>query len=163
LLCSLSATIQKTFPFFLNTDKQRIVELPQGLVSILKAYPWPGNVRELENAAIHICYISQGVPSVDDLPLKSTDRQAQLLAKLVAIVKQGAAKLYEKRGRWHLALSISVRFIPGVTTNSSSPSSTGQPRRHQGRIKCIACGYAEHADSVGAVNIATAIGGLAAA
>lgn len=53
----------------LNTDKQRIVELPQGLVSILKAYPWPGNVRELENAVIHIYYISQGVPSVDDLPL----------------------------------------------------------------------------------------------
>jgi len=33
------------------------------------------------------------------VPLQATDRQAQLLAKLGATVKQGAAKLYEKRGR----------------------------------------------------------------
>jgi len=42
---------------------------------------------------------------------------AQMLnAKLGATVKQGAAKLYEKRGRWYLALSISVQVTPCVGT-----------------------------------------------
>ncbi|MGI6132603.1 MAG: hypothetical protein ACOYES_12145 [Bacillota bacterium] len=50
------------------------------------------------------------------MPLQATDRQAQLLAKLGATVKQGAAKLYEKRGRWYLALSISVQVTPCVGT-----------------------------------------------
>ena len=50
------------------------------------------------------------------VPLQATDRQAQLLAKLGATVKQGAAKLYEKRGRWYLALSISVQVTPCVGT-----------------------------------------------
>ena len=43
------------------------------------------------------------------VPLQATDRQAQLLAGLGATVKQGAAKLHEKRGRWYLAL----RLRPG--------------------------------------------------
>ena len=50
------------------------------------------------------------------VPLQATDRQAQLLAGLGATVKQGAAKLYEKRGRWYLALSISVQVTPCVGT-----------------------------------------------
>ena len=53
------------------------------------------------------------------VPLQATDRQAQLLAKLGATVKQGAAKLHEKRGRWYLALSISVQVTPCVGTKTA--------------------------------------------
>jgi transposase len=141
------------------------------------------------------------------VPLQATDRQAQLLAKLGATVKQGAAKLYEKRGRWYLALSISVQVTPCVGTkvagvdlglrNLAVVNCEGETlffsgdraafvrrrfnalRRRMGkakalgairrmkdkeaRFKCTACGHIEHADSVGAANIARAISGLAAA
>ncbi len=46
------------------------------------------------------------------VPLATTERQAELLARLGASVRQGAAKLYEKRGRWYLALSVSVETVP---------------------------------------------------
>ena len=162
-----------------------------------------------------------------------------LLAKLGATVKQGAAKLYEKRGRWYLALSISVQVTPCVGTKVAGvdlglrnlavvncegetlffsgdraafvrrkfnalrrrvgkakalgairrmkdkanlagikvewvvPANTSrtcpacgvvdQASRRGIRFRCTACGHTEHADSVGAANIARAISGLAAA
>lgn len=46
------------------------------------------------------------------MPLAATERQAELLGQVGTTVKQGAAKLYEKRGRWYLALSVSVETVP---------------------------------------------------
>jgi REP element-mobilizing transposase RayT len=62
------------------------------------------------------------------VPLEATDRQAQLLAKLGATVKQGAAKLYEKRGRWYLALSIFVQVTPCVGTSMKPGRKRPGPR-----------------------------------
>ena len=62
------------------------------------------------------------------VPLQATDRQAQLLAKLGATVKQGAAKLYEKRGRWYLALSIFVQVTPCVGTSMKPGRKRPGPR-----------------------------------
>ncbi|MDP2659870.1 MAG: transposase [Dehalococcoidia bacterium] len=42
------------------------------------------------------------------VPLGATARQIALLAGLRSTIRQGAAKLYEKRGRWYLALSVTV-------------------------------------------------------
>ncbi|HEY3316116.1 MAG TPA: transposase [Bacillota bacterium] len=50
------------------------------------------------------------------VPLTVTDRQSTHLEKLGSTVKQGAAKLYAKRGRWYLALSITVQVTPCVGT-----------------------------------------------
>ncbi|MEX1336915.1 hypothetical protein AB1399_00150, partial [Hydrogenibacillus schlegelii] len=42
------------------------------------------------------------------VPLAVTRKQAALLERLGRDVRQGAAKLYEKRGRWFLALSVTL-------------------------------------------------------
>ncbi|MBE3562138.1 MAG: transposase [Hydrogenibacillus schlegelii] len=42
------------------------------------------------------------------VPLAVTATQEAILARLGRDVKQGAAKLYEKRGRWYLALSVTL-------------------------------------------------------
>lgn len=46
------------------------------------------------------------------VPLATTERQERILEQLGTIVKQGAAKLYCKRGRWYLALSVTVPVAP---------------------------------------------------
>lgn len=46
------------------------------------------------------------------VPLVTTDRQERILEQLGAIVKQGATKLYCKRGRWYLALSVTLPEAP---------------------------------------------------
>ena len=46
------------------------------------------------------------------VPLATTDRQERILEQLGKTVKQGAAKLYCKRGRWYLALSVKVPTAP---------------------------------------------------
>ena len=50
------------------------------------------------------------------VPIKATDQQSEYLQSIGSGVKQGAAKLYEKRGRWYLALSITVQVTPCVGT-----------------------------------------------
>ena len=50
------------------------------------------------------------------VPLTATDQQSEYLQSVGTSVKQGAAKLYEKRGRWYLALSITVQVTPCVGT-----------------------------------------------
>lgn len=50
------------------------------------------------------------------VPVAATQRQAELLGRVGATVKQGAAKLYEKRGRWYLALSVTAPPAPCVGT-----------------------------------------------
>ncbi len=50
------------------------------------------------------------------VPLAATQRQVVFLERLGSAVKQGAARLYEKRGRWYLALSITVQVTPCVGT-----------------------------------------------
>ncbi|PTQ54198.1 MAG: Mobile element protein [Hydrogenibacillus schlegelii] len=42
------------------------------------------------------------------VPLSVTAKQEAMLSRLGRDVKQGAAKLYEKRGRWYLALSVTL-------------------------------------------------------
>lgn len=42
------------------------------------------------------------------VPLAITERQARILEQIGSTVKQGAAKLYQKRGRWYFDLSIAV-------------------------------------------------------
>ncbi|PTQ54107.1 MAG: Mobile element protein [Hydrogenibacillus schlegelii] len=42
------------------------------------------------------------------VPLAVTAKQEAILARLGRDVKQGATKLYEKRGRWYLALSVTL-------------------------------------------------------
>ncbi|RKQ84244.1 RNA-guided endonuclease TnpB family protein [Brockia lithotrophica] len=42
------------------------------------------------------------------VPLAVTSRQAAILERLGRDVKQGAAKLYKKRGRWYIALSVTL-------------------------------------------------------
>ncbi len=81
---------------------------------------WPGfnnqNCR-LERVGV---FWTVGFPTHVDrvrVPLQATDRQAQLLAKLGATVKQGAAKLYEKRGRWGFASSAP----PEATQSTRTP------------------------------------------
>ncbi len=56
------------------------------------------------------------------VPLSATDRQGEYLEGIGATVKQGAAKLYEKRGRWYLALYIAVQVTPCVGTKGPKPS-----------------------------------------
>ncbi len=46
------------------------------------------------------------------VPVAATERQTTILSQLGPAVKQGAAKLYEQRGRWYLALSITVKPAP---------------------------------------------------
>lgn len=46
------------------------------------------------------------------VPLATTKRQDSILEQLGVTVKQGAAKLYCKRGRWYLALSVTVPAAP---------------------------------------------------
>ena len=46
------------------------------------------------------------------VPLATTERQNSILEQLGVTVKQGAAKLYCKRGRWYLALSVTVPVAP---------------------------------------------------
>lgn len=53
------------------------------------------------------------------VPVAPTPRQAALLSRLGEDVKQGAAKLYCKRGRWFLALSVSVQEAPCVGTRTA--------------------------------------------
>ncbi len=53
------------------------------------------------------------------VPLAVTGRQEELLSRLGTTVKQGAAKLYTKRGRWYLALSVTVQVTPCVGTRTA--------------------------------------------
>lgn len=46
------------------------------------------------------------------VPLATTDRQERILEQLGTTIKQGAAKLYCKRGRWYLALSVTIPVAP---------------------------------------------------
>jgi len=46
------------------------------------------------------------------VPLATTERQERILEQLGTTVKQGTAKLYCKRGRWYLALSVTVPVAP---------------------------------------------------
>jgi len=46
------------------------------------------------------------------VPLATTERQDRILEQLGISIKQGAAKLYCKRGRWYLALSVTVPVAP---------------------------------------------------
>lgn len=46
------------------------------------------------------------------VPVAATDKQSAFLEQLGSTVEQGAAKLYEKRGRWYLALSITIQVTP---------------------------------------------------
>lgn len=50
------------------------------------------------------------------VPLAAADQQGEYLGSIGTSIKQGAAKLYEKRGRWYLALSITVQVTPCVGT-----------------------------------------------
>ena len=60
---------------------------------------------------------------------------------------------------------IKVEWVVPANTSRTCPACgiADQASRKGIRFKCIACGHAEHADSVGAANIARAISGLAAA
>ena len=53
------------------------------------------------------------------VPIAPTKRQAEQLSRLGKDAKQGAAKFYEKRGRWFLALAVSVRETPCVGTRTA--------------------------------------------
>jgi putative transposase len=46
------------------------------------------------------------------VPLAITERQSGILERLGTDVRQGAAKLYRKRNRWYLALSVTVPSAP---------------------------------------------------
>lgn len=46
------------------------------------------------------------------VPLATTDRQDRILQQLGTTIKQGAAKLYCKRGRWYMALSVTIPAAP---------------------------------------------------
>lgn len=50
------------------------------------------------------------------VPLATTERQNRVLERLGIDVKQGAAKLYCKRGRWYLALSVTLPTAPCAGT-----------------------------------------------
>jgi putative transposase len=60
---------------------------------------------------------------------------------------------------------IKVEWVVPANTSRTCPACgvVDQASRNGIRFKCVACGHAEHADSVGAANIARAISGLAAA
>jgi putative transposase len=46
------------------------------------------------------------------IPVAAAERQAALLDQIGTTVRQGAAKLYTKRNRWYLALSVTVSAAP---------------------------------------------------
>lgn len=50
------------------------------------------------------------------VPLATTERQKQILERLSTSAKQGAAKLHQKRGRWYLALSVTLPTAPCAGT-----------------------------------------------
>jgi IS605 OrfB family transposase len=50
------------------------------------------------------------------VPLALTERQALLIERVGADLKQGVARLYEKRGRPHLAMSVTIPIAPCAGT-----------------------------------------------
>lgn len=46
------------------------------------------------------------------VPVAATPKQCEYLSRLGESVKQGAAKLYTKRDRWYLALSVTIETVP---------------------------------------------------